>query len=789
MTQTQAPLISLSEPDGEDLHAVEALAARGAEGVPGLLARLDTPRWTVRRAVVAALAQAGLAAAAPLCDVLACHRDNEARIAGAVDALVTLVGDAVQVERMVTERLADHANPAVLYDAAQILGRRKSRAAIPVLAQLTGHADDNVAVAAIEALGRIGGSSAMGALTASALSGNFFRTFPAIDVLGRSGDARAVPTLRTLLGHPVYALDAARALGRTGHPDALLPLLEFLQKGNPGMLRVAATALAEIDEAAGPPRLSARPVVDALRALDPTLNTGRRLVQAFADADAQERLALTRVMGWMGGDDAVQRLIENLDAEPGLARATATALADLGERAEPYLLSALREGESARRMLLLPRIVRRSSSVPDVVACLVDPDASVRTLACDTLAKLGDVSAVPALFERLADLDPRVSQAAVGALQSLGSADTERRTLAAADAVNPQVRRAALRMISYFGYSGGLPALLRAISDPEERLRDAAMQGLAFIEEPAALEALLESTRHPSAKTRAAAVRALGQTARSVEVTRVLLAALEDADAWVRYYACQSLGKLGEQTAVDAIIARMEDPAGQVSVAAVEALSHLSTPRSLEALRRAVQSSNSDMQRAALLGLGLTQDVTLLPTLVQALQSEDAATRLVAVSAISGFEETDATHALARAAEDADSGVRNAAVGFLGRRKDLESVEALGTLARDSARQDELLEALVQQVEGRTGALVATLKISKGESLRFLVRAVLHLEPSEALAAVLDVLTTGEAPARREVASALGSTGLRGGHAALEQAAASDPDAGVREVCRQALER
>jgi HEAT repeat protein len=166
----------------------------------------------------------------------------------------------------------------------------------------------------------------------------------------------------------------------------------------------------------------------------------------------------------------------------------------------------------------------------------------VRCLACEALARTGDPSAVPSLFPLLSDPNPRIVQAAIGAIQSLGSAETEALTLAAARSPEAQVRRAAFRIIAYFGYASALDLLIKAIHGSDERLRDIALYGLPFIDDPRALEALLAASSHDDAHARAAAVRALGQCEAEKRVTDALRNALADADPWVRYYACQSLG-------------------------------------------------------------------------------------------------------------------------------------------------------------------------------------------------------------------------------------------------------
>src|SRR4029079_13890471 len=124
--------------------------------VAALMAMLTDGSWTVRRVVVAALAGMGDAAVGPLCTLLRSRRASGPRIAAAVDARVASTGYADEA----VAQLASDAHPAVVADAAAILGRRRAQMALPTLIRLLKHADDNVAVSAVEALGRIGGRAA-----------------------------------------------------------------------------------------------------------------------------------------------------------------------------------------------------------------------------------------------------------------------------------------------------------------------------------------------------------------------------------------------------------------------------------------------------------------------------------------------------------------------------------------------------------------------------------------------------------------------------------------------------
>ncbi|WP_211194179.1 HEAT repeat domain-containing protein [Pyxidicoccus fallax] len=778
--------LSLSSDDRAQVEQVEQLARRGPGSLEQLVAGLDTPSWAVRRAVVGALARMGTPAVAPLRDVLSHRRDSETRLAAAVEALVASSGD---VEGAL-EPNAEDPNPAIVCDIAQVLGRRRSRRSVPLLARLTVHADDNVAVAAIEALGRIGGGAAVDALLGALGSGNFFRIFPAIDVLGRCGDPIVVPALLGLLPDPFYALEVTRALGRTGQEAAVPALVGLLRRGNDALVRAAAVALVDIHEAQVQRFGGARAVQAALRGDGDMALLGRRLAQALSSADTAEKVALSRLLGWVGGQDAAAGLLKLLDGpDPAVARAAAGALSDLGADADAQLLQALRDGDSARRRVLLPLVGRRSASVPEILLCLEDRDPSVRALAADTLSRIGAPGAVPALFERLVDEDPRVVQAAVGAIQSLGSADTEALALKAARSSDARLRRAALRIIAYFGYPRGLDVLLQAMRDPDERLRDAAIYGLPYIEDPRAVDALLTAATHESERTRAAAMRALGQTEKEARITSVLLGGLNDRDPWVRYYACQSLGKLNEEAAADAIVALADDDAGQVRVAVVDALAHMHTEGAMAALRRAASSADADVRRAALLGLGVARRPDALPVLLEAVSSEDAATRLVALSAVAEYESQETLPALLRAASDRDDSVRSAAVGFLATRAGVPATQALVSLLGDVMLRERVVSALALPMEGRLPGLLTALEVADEVTAPLLVAALARMRRADARAALVQCLTTASPAGRRAAAPAVAALGTVEAREALEHTSSHDEDPEVRRACLQALGR
>jgi HEAT repeat protein len=765
--------------DGERRRAdeVDRLTAMGPAGVPALLEMLADPSWTVRRSVVASLASLGDVAVGPLCRVLCYRRDDETRIAATVDALVASVG-AVDAEVLT---LADGYDPAIVADAAQILGRRRYLRAAPRLAELAAHNDDNVAVAAIEALGRIGGRGVVDALVRAVATNNFFRTFPAIDVLGRSGDPRAVGPLVMLLGDPRYMLEAAQALGRTGSRSAVAPLVRLISQPGDAIVRVAARALAELRDRHQQLYGVTLPIDDAIRRTAHMPACARRLVQSLAEANEAEQIALCTIFSSLGGDAAIGALTVLLDHAPAVATAAADALLRMKQSTETRIFDALRHGDSARRLLLLPLVISHIAA-PEVLQCTRDPDPEVRAAACDALARSSDFSAVDALFPLLADPNGRVVHAAVSAIQALGGPRAEELALAAARSELPNVHRAALRILGYFGFEAALPVFLDRLRDPDARVRDLAIAGLPFVDGPLAIEALLEVTGALDAQSRAAAVRALGQTTPEPRVLSHLLEALDDADPWVRYYACKSLGRMGHVEAAPRIAERLDDDAGQVRVAAVEALSCLKSDLALATLQRATHEADPDVQRAALIGLGLAGHVESLPYLETATSSPDAATRLVAISALGGLSGSEILEPLARAVSDQDENVAAAALGILAEIPGVEATRALIKLL-DGPTYERVFLALATFVPGRVEGLVEALETAGDELSAHLATALARMRKENASAALVAALGLRNAAARKAVATALAAVGMREAFPMLEQASALDPDPEVRRVC------
>ena len=776
-----APAVQPSAAEAQRIAQANAAAMRGAAGVAALVDQLDDPSWIVRRAVVRLLVESGEASAPALIDALVHRRDVENRISALVDALVSI---SAPIDDQVAA-LCRNPSSAVVADGAEILGRRRSRSSIPLLRELVHGDDDVVAVAAIEALGRIGGRAAVESLVAAVRSGRFFRTFPAIDVLGRTADPRALAPLSELLEDPQYCREAARALGHSGDPGAVAPLLELIKQRGDAQVRLAALALIDLRENYATFYGNAE-AIDLLIRDRAAPGVALRLVAAIRSAAPAEQAAMARILGALGSPEAFPVLTDLLAGPDAIAQPAAEALKRLGDAGLMTLSAALRDGDSARRRLILGVLQPRSVLLDDVAVALRDPDGTVRAMACDLLGRMGQTAAVPALFELLNDPNPRVSHAALGAIQGLGGELAEALAVSAASSGDGRMVRPAFRIIGYFGFASGVPALLQGLESPDAQLRELAVQSLGYIDDPRATAAVLRTAGHPEPRMRAAAMRALGHGDTAAVPT--LLAALEDEDAWVRYYACQSLGRLRIEDAAPAIALRLSDPAGHVRVSAIEAMAQLRSPAAMGYLLQGARSADDDVRRACLMGMAIARRPEAVPLVLQAARDPDSATRLVATSALAAFDVPEAPLRLAElASSDPDEAVRHAALAALGERPGAAATRALVGLLEDRTLHARVRELLASNVPGRVDGILEALVEADDESAVVLTSALARTRTSDGHAAIVRALTLPNPCARKAAATTAAAVGTRALLDALRARAEADSDAEVRRVIASAL--
>lgn len=512
----------LGDTNGDVRRAgVAALATIGTdEVIVPILGRLDDVEAEVRVEAAAHLGHLGdPRAAVPL---VGRARDDAPEVRAAVHAALGDLGDPRAVPALVQALRDDAPEPRLAAIAA--LGRLGAEEAVrPLVALLGSERDPRGPRAIAAALGAIPGAEARAALVA-ALAASTTRVTAAqtisdrvrrgvrgggeedaaamvaalaaaldeahepghatqiartlLEVAASTSTAPAAPALLAALregrGEPPPVL---RALGATGAPDVLVPLLERLPSDEVRIRMAVLEALRRYFDQAPPDG----------RAADP-------LLAVLGEVTEPERQPIVALLGRVGATRALptlRTLLAHSDAE--LRLAAVRAMGAIGDA----------EGGSA----LLP--------------LLDDPDARLRYEAARAIGAAASATIAAELLGRLSDRAPTdrhaLAIALAEALPRLASAGQlhpalERRALASmlalAGGEDRGLAERALDVLARWRPAGASEGLVRLLASAGPERSPAIVRALGELEDPAAREALraLVTGRHVSLATQAASV-------------------------------------------------------------------------------------------------------------------------------------------------------------------------------------------------------------------------------------------------------------------------------------------
>jgi HEAT repeat protein len=230
------------------------------------------------------------------------------------------------------------------------------------------------------------------------------------------------------------------------------------------------------------------------------------------------------------------------------------------------------------------RLQSDSNALNVALSALHDARASTRRLAAEILTRMNAHSAIPALVSALKDDDVEVRVASLRALGKLGTNVVEKPVIEMLADWEPSVRTCALEVLVELHVPSSpsiLSTLRQLLEDPKWNVRAQAAVVLASMgETESALPELNSLLRDADPEMRVAALGALGQIAAAFpgrgngsrfEITAVIQATADQMPA-VRRAACQTLGKIGDEAAIQALIRCLDDTVPTVRITAAESL-------------------------------------------------------------------------------------------------------------------------------------------------------------------------------------------------------------------------
>jgi HEAT repeat protein len=673
----------LDDPD-HDVRTYAALAL-GLTGdhraVPLLLDRLGDPDDNVRFHVIEALGRIGDRGAADAIAAVAETRDFAVAFV-ALDALAA-IGEPSVAHRLLA--LLD--DPLLAEPAVNCIGLLGSEEVIGPLMLLLPRADAPVRTIAL-ALERI----------ADRLEEYFEEGGLIADLARATSSPEAIDQLlKAISGAPDEELHAVVTvlgwLRGEGIDAALAPLLAHAGVG-PHVADVlggrgidaAPDIIAAGRDLAGHSR---RLAAVALRRIGWDVTTP--LLISWLDDDPEVIVAAAGALGAIGDSRAFYPLLRLLGHPMATVRQSAvSALHSIGHPDMPALIVSRLSDPSPEVRETAVRVAGYfgyQRSLERLIALTADPVAAVRRMVVESLANYDDRTAwVTIATVATGDRDASVRAAAIRACRDPRSREVDRVVEGSLEDPSLWVRyhgvhSLAARASQTNQVSAWLTTRLveRARSDSAPPVRIAAMEAIAALRIDRGVTTLTVALNDPEADIASQAALSLGSfdTPASREA---LAAALGVANAQVRRAAIESLGRLRDNTAVEAIgglaAAASDD---LTSRAAIVALGRIGTAESTAALITllADRDCRADASRALAAASGVA-----LATLIEGLRHPDAGIRCSIIEILGRVKRADMSRAVSEALGDDTPAVRNAAAQALSRR-DLRDVDqAIASAAR-----------------------------------------------------------------------------------------------------------
>jgi HEAT repeat protein len=447
----------------ETIEQLEALGDRRA--VIPLVAKFSDTSRDVRKAAVRAIGKLGDKSAVPALVRLINDPDEEVRrqavgslgLLGAVDALDALVEQL----QSGSEELRTKVAYAIGQIAAAPGAGKAGEEALTRLVENLGQT--NTRRAAVDAL-RVAGKAAVPALVAH-LSGRLKGDpMTAVTLLAEAADSRATAALTAELERGRVATPLVlKALGATGDPDALVPVLG---------------ALANKDAAI---RLS------AMEALRPLLGRDARagdvLIEHLGDDDLEVRVLAAEYLGLLATPAASAKLTALAGAgnPMRLRLAAIDALGQIGAvapaaDATKALVGVLREGPTELHAAAATALSYIAD--PSVIGTLITQAENdrgptrhevVRALGA-TLRDRPDAAARKALRKLTDDGNVKVALAAIAGLAAGQQLDDAPALRSLVEKAAPDRRRAAASALGDLHDTAGIPVLTGALAVKDDRL-------------------------------------------------------------------------------------------------------------------------------------------------------------------------------------------------------------------------------------------------------------------------------------------------------------------------------
>lgn len=229
-----------------------------------------------------------------------------------------------------------------------------------------------------------------------------------------------------------------------------------------------------------------------------------------------------------------------------------------------------------------------------------EKDPCVRRDAIGVLTGVKDARVLYPMVKALQDDDPGIQQAAMDALSVFEDEAAVHHVLPLLSDRRVYVRNMAREILDKIG-GYGINLFQRHVKDKDEDVRKMIADILGSIHGPASEKMLIEMLKDPCSNVRSSAAEGLGRVGDSSAV-EALIALLNDED-WVALFAAGALGRIRDRRAIRPLMCLVSSDKIDLQIAAIEAVGQIGGEEAVDGLMEAMDSADPEAVHAAVKGI------------------------------------------------------------------------------------------------------------------------------------------------------------------------------------------
>jgi len=469
---------------------------------------------------------------------------------------------------MLTQKATSAIEPSDM--ARYALQRIPGQAASEALRDALGKTSGKVKVGIINSLGERADVQSTDLLAGLIYDSDALIADAAVGALGKIADAKATMALAKALGSTKGALRLVVA-------DAYLKCADKLLAG--GKKKAALTIYDKL-------YVSSEPVTIRVAALKGRVaaSLGRRgravVLRAMREKNPQIQAAAIALTRGLGGTRVARALVKHLGA--AAAGGQVQVLAALADRGDTEALKA---------------VVKSTGST----------DVDVRVAAFKAMAVLANASNVDMLARAAATTEGPVQKAARQALYRVDGDKADKKILDSIGSADVPVKVELVKSIGERNMAGSVKALLGTAADNAPEVRVESLKVLRKVAAPQDLPKLLgllvaakdAGEQTEAENTVAAVARKMPEGRERTQTVLTVLASAKEAS--VESSLLRTLGKIGDDSGLDALRKALRDSDAAISGTAIRVLAGWSNAKPVDDLLKAAKSSSNDTDRAVAL--------------------------------------------------------------------------------------------------------------------------------------------------------------------------------------------